>query len=236
MPTIIKYRKSAEESLAVLLNSDFTQNPDGYLEIPLRFLVTPFGLKNKVLDNLQPKAGDEMPPFLYQRLRSLPPNKGLFVNKSHIYYKNGFLYADVQCSSCETEAKAIVNTETESKVFSGSVTIDLGNNEKETRYWSFLMKTPTVTVRTTHLANERARRGVTVSLQGNPRVTVGQKILQVRAKGTSANIQFQPTNVINRNTLRRSNSFWQIIESESSINDGSVVRTTLTYSLSIESS
>lgn len=242
-----KYTPDKSQLPLVQLSSSYRVESDGYMTVPLEFLLTPKGLESKtnatnssignIVDALLPTPGTPLEPQLYN-IKNLPPNKGLFVQSSDVVHRNGLNFVSVVCSSCLATPKFVIAADSSSTTFSGRaikrVQNEEGITELETVYFSFTSKTPIIKVSTAHLATETPK---------GPRATLDTWNLVQQRRGklsiefpdngnkTRQSWEWRVSNLIGYNNLIWSLNEWSIIEGVTTSNDGSIVRSTTTYEI-----
>lgn len=242
-----KYTPDKSQLPLVQLSSSYRVESDGYMTVPLEFLLTPKGLESRsnatnssignIVDALMPRPGTPLEPQLYN-IKNLPPNKGLFVQSSDVVHRNGLNFVSVVCSSCLATPKFVIAADSSSTTFSGRaikpVQNEEGIRELETVYFSFTSKTPVIRVSTAHLATEKPSgpKPTLIRYQG---IAQGKGALAIEfpdgSNKTREEWRWTVENVIGYNNLIWSRNEWTLIEGVTTNNDGSVVRSTSTYEI-----
>ena len=242
MPVTVIHESDVDPALKNLrvrqLTSSFTMQPNGYLEVPLAFLITPNGLSTEDIKKLLPKGGNKLDKSLYN-VRNLPANLGLFVKSAQIEYSNGLHIAKLVCSSCTEKPQATVQAQFQTASFSLSSLVTLNDDgAQETQYFSFQAKLPTIEIRHCCLAGEEGTKiGTSVTITTSQYLAASYSYLRaiVPFGDYSKSLQYQwiPYNISNRKALSASKSSFDILESQTCENDGSIVQVANQYSVQL---
>lgn len=235
-----KYGQTSGKPL-VQLSSSFTLEPDGYLRVPIEFLVTPNGLSagSKAIDSILPKPGQKLSESLYS-VKNLPSHRGLFVKTATLYHRNGLHIAEIECTSCLSKAQTVLEVSRATRSFSAVYyeprIIEENGEEKLIyidRYFSFKSKIPTVVLKTCCLVGETPEQNTSVEIANTVIYNGGQMnvIVPIGERSRGAQYQWTVTDIINRRWANRSKNKWSRVESDSIESDGSVVRFASTYTV-----